>query len=131
MSKQTTMFNIKWGIQMKQILVFTLSMLVTCIANANCYGTGAYRTCTDTSSGNTYNVQRYGNTTNVQGFNSQTGSQWTQNSQTLGNTTYIQGNTNGNNWNQTITTMPGMTIQSGTDSRGNSFNKTCTVWGCN
>jgi hypothetical protein len=27
--------------------------------------------------------------------------------------------------------MPGMTIQSGTDSRGNSFSRTCTVWGCN
>jgi len=97
---------------MKKILVFTFTLLVSGFANANCYGTGAYRTCTDASTGNTYNVQRYGNSTNVQGFNSQTGSQWTQNSQTLGNTTHIQGNTNGSTWNQTITTMPGMTIKS-------------------
>lgn len=115
---------------MKQLYAFALVLLSVGAAQATCYGTGAYRTCSD-ASGNSYNIQQYGNTTNMQGYNAQTGSNWTQNSQTYGNTTNIQGNTNGNSWNQTITTMPGMTIQSGTDSRGNSFSRTCTAYGCN
>ena len=115
---------------MKKALLIAISVFAAVTANATCYGTGAFSTCND-SSGNSYNVQRYGNTTNMQGSNAQTGSTWTQNSQTYGNTTYIQGNSNGNSWNQTIQTLPGMTIQSGTDSRGNSFNRTCTAFGCN
>ena len=116
--------------KMKKALLIAISAFAAVTANANCYGTGAFRTCTDVS-GNSYNVQRYGNTTNMQGYNAQTGSTWTQNSQTYGNTTHIQGNSNGNSWNQTIQTLPGMTIQSGTDSRGNFFNRTCTAFGCN
>jgi hypothetical protein len=116
--------------KMKKALFIAISAFAAVTANANCYGTGTFRTCTDVS-GNSYNVQRYGNTTNMQGYNAQTGSTWTQNSQTYANTTQIQGNTNGNSWNQTIHALPGMTIQSGTDSRGNSFNRTCTAFGCN
>lgn len=115
---------------MKRLIFICIALLSTSLANASCFGTGSLRTCND-ASGNQYNIQSFGNSTNMQGFNAQTGSNWTQNSQTLGNTAYIQGNTNGNSWNQTITTMPGMTIQSGTDSRGSSFSRTCTVWGCN
>ena len=114
---------------MKTFLV-AITFLAAATANATCYGTGAFRTCND-AYGNSYNIQSYGNTTNMQGSNAQTGSTWTQNSQTYGNTTYIQGNSNGNSWNQTIQTLPGMTIQSGTDSRGNFFNRTCTAFGCN
>ena len=115
---------------MRTKLVATLLFFAAEFANATCVGSGAFTTCTD-ASGNSYNVQRHGNTTNMQGYNAGTGSSWTQNSQTYGNTTYIQGNSNGNSWNQTIQTMPGMTIQSGTDSRGNSFTRTCTAYGCN
>lgn len=115
---------------MKTLVMLAGLLVASSLAQATCYGTGAYRTCSDTS-GNSYNIQKFGNSTSMQGYNAQTGSTWTQNSQTYGNTTNIQGTTNGNTWNQTITTMPGMTIQSGTDSRGNSFSRTCTVWGCN
>jgi hypothetical protein len=114
---------------MKSIFLAIPIVLFAGLAQANCYGTGAFRTCND-ASGNSYNVQRYGNSTYMQGSNPSTGSTWSQNSQTYGNTTYIQGNTNGNSWNQTITTMPGMTMQSGTDSRGNSFSRTCNAFGC-
>jgi hypothetical protein len=115
---------------MKAIFATTVLLFVAGFANASCFGSGAFTTCND-ASGNSYNVQRYGNTTNMQGYNAGTGSSWTQNSQTYGNTTQIQGNSNGNSWNQTIQTMPGMTTYSGTDSRGNSFYKTCTAYGCN
>lgn len=115
---------------MKTAIIAIFALFAVGFASATCVGSGAFTTCTDTS-GNSYNVQRYGNTTNMQGYNAGTGSNWTQNSQTYGNITQIQGNTNGNSWNQTIQTMPGMTIQSGTDSRGNSFNRICTAYGCN
>ncbi len=105
-------------------------MLISTATFASCYGSGSFYTCND-ASGNSYNVQKYGNTTNMQGYNASTGSNWSQNSQTIGNTTYINGNSNGNGWNQTIQTMPGMTTYSGTDSRGNSFYRTCTAYGCN
>jgi hypothetical protein len=114
---------------MKKLFLSALVTLLGGFANAACFGTGALRTCTD-DSGNSYNVQKFGNSTNVQGFNANTGSQWSQNSQTLGNTTYIQGNSNGRNWNETIQTMPGMTTYSGTDSMGRSFTKVCTAAGC-
>ena len=114
---------------MKQLFIIGLALLITGYSNAACYGTGALRTCTD-DYGNSYNVQRYGNSTNMQGFNANTGSQWSQNSQTFGNTTLIQGNTNGRNWNETIQTLPGMTTYSGTDSMGRSFTKICTTAGC-
>ena len=118
------------NIVMKAAFIFVGALVFATVANATCVGSGAFTTCTD-SAGNNYNVQRYGNTTNMQGYNAGTGSAWTQNSQTYGNTTQIQGNTNGNSWNQTIQTLPGMTIQSGTDSRGNYFTRTCTAYGCN
>ncbi|MBM3938950.1 MAG: hypothetical protein FJ333_09930 [Sphingomonadales bacterium] len=114
---------------MKKIIVLAAFLVAVGVAQASCFGTGAYRTCND-AAGNSYSVQRFGNSTYMQGSNPYTGSTWNQSSQTFGNTTYIQGNTNGNSWNQTITTMPGMTIQSGTDSRGNSFSRTCNAFGC-
>jgi len=112
---------------------YLFAMAITALAfsaNAGCYGSGSYKTCTD-DSGNTYNVQRYGNTTNVQGYNAQNGTNWSQTSNTYGNTTQTYGTAgNGQNWNSTTITSPGMTQQYGTDSRGNSFNKTCTAAGC-
>ena len=87
---------------MKTFVMLAGLLLASGLAQATCYGTGAFRTCND-SSGNSYNIQQYGNSTNMQGSNAQTGSTWTQNSQTYGNTTNIQGTTNGNTWNQTIT----------------------------
>ncbi len=87
---------------------------------ANCFGSANVYTCTDTASGNTYNVQKFGNSTYMQGYNSNNGTSWNQNSHTYGNTTNIYGNaSNGQNWNQTITPYGSY----GTDSRGNSFYK--------
>lgn len=115
---------------MKRLLISVALYAFASVSFANCFGSASNYSCNDTS-GNSYNVQKYGNSTNMQGRNAGTGGTWTQNSQTYGNTTQIQGNTNGNSWNQTIQTMPGMTIQSGTDSHGRSFNRTCTAYGCN
>jgi len=114
---------------MKSIALIVLASATAFAANASCFGSSNIYSCND-QNGNTYNVQKFGNTTNMQGYNASTGSTWSQNSQTYGNSTFIQGNSNGNSWNQTIQTMPGMTTYSGTDSSGNSFHKTCTAYGC-
>ncbi len=99
-------------------------------AFAGCFGTGAYQTCTD-NSGNTYNVQRFGNSANVQGFNPNTGSSWSQNSNTIGNTTYHNGySADGESWNGTSTNIGGTTYNSGTDSDGNYYQSTCNQYGC-
>lgn len=115
---------------MKLLIFAFITFIVVTTAKASCIGSSNLYSCRDTT-GNQYNVQKFGNSTNMQGYNAATGSSWTQNSQSFGNTTQIQGNTNGRAWNQTIQTLPGMTIQSGTDSRGNSFTRTCTAFGCN
>ena len=115
---------------MGKTIVGLFLILASSFSQATCYGTGAFRTCTD-SSGNNYNIQQYGNSTNMQGYNAATGSNWTQNSQTFGNTTQIQGNSNGRNWSETIQSSPGMTTYSGTNSQGQNFYKICTVAGCN
>jgi hypothetical protein len=99
-------------------LVLGLLFIVSGMAQANCFGTTNNYSCHDLKSGNSYNVQKFGGTTNMQGYNANTGSTWSQNSNTFGNTTQIYGNTNGNAWNQTIT--PHSVY--GTDSRGNSYN---------
>ncbi|WP_255440856.1 hypothetical protein [Caenimonas sedimenti] len=94
-------------------------------AQASCFGSGSFQTCTD-SSGNNYNVQRYGNTTNVQGYNPSAGSNWNQSSQTYGNTTFHNGTAaNGISWNGTTQTYGNTQFSNGTDSRGNSYNRTC------
>jgi len=111
-----------------------LALFVTLLpvaAHAACYGTGNLYNCNDPS-GNSYNVQRYGNTTNTQGYNSGTGSSWSQNSTTVGNTTYHNGTAaNGNSWSGTTSTYGGVTTRQGVDSRGNVYSKTCTAYGCN
>ncbi|MFZ7202393.1 hypothetical protein ACLSZC_04295 [Avibacterium avium] len=112
---------------MKKVLL-TLS-LISCVgaANAQCIGSDVMSTCYD-DNGNEYTVTRYGNITDVQGYNSNTGSSWSQTSQTIGNTTYQDGiDSNGNSWNQTIQNIGNSTYYSGTDSNGNSFYKTCTT----
>jgi hypothetical protein len=137
----------------KHALSFLALLLVAGPVAANCFGTATLKTCTD-DSGNTYTVQRLGNTTFVDGYNAQTGSQWSQNTQRVGNISYTTGNdADGNSWSQTtqrlgnttyqygydsdgnsfngtIQRSSSSTIYSGTDSSGNSYYKTCTAYGC-
>lgn len=103
---------------------------ITAHAQTTCFGSGAFQTCTDLSSGNTYNVQRFGNTTMMQGSNPN-GSQWDQTSQTIGNTTFHNGTAaNRQSWNGTTMNLPGMQIHQGTDSRGQPYSRTCNQFGC-
>lgn len=98
----------------------------TVLAQTQCYGSDSYKTCYDYNTGNQYDINHYGNITQVNGYNSNTGSSWSQDSQTIGNTTYQNGyDANGNSWNQTIQHSGNSTIYSGYDSNGNSFYKTC------
>lgn len=114
---------------MRELLIAAF-LTLPMVAQANCYGSDSYQTCTD-SSGNSYNVQRYGNTTNVQGYNDGTGSTWSQSSSTYGNTTYHNGTAaNGNSWSGTTSTYGGTTTHQGIDSNGQSYFKTCNSYGC-
>lgn len=110
--------------------IFAAAMMLPLVAQANCFGSGSYQTCTD-SSGNTYSVQRYGNTTQLQGYNADTGNNWSQSSSTYGNTTYHNGTAaNGNSWSGTTSTYGGTTTYQGIDSQGQSYYKTCNSYGC-
>jgi len=110
----------------------TLTVLLAQGAYAQCVGTGAFRTCSD-SSGNRYTVQDLGNTTIMRGSNPRTGSTWNQTSQTFGNTTINRGtSSNGGNWSTTRQDFGNgnYSIQ-GFDSNGNSVNKRCFGGICN
>jgi hypothetical protein len=109
------------------VAVFSLSAH----AQVNCIGSGSFQTCTDLSSGNTYNIQRSGSATYMQGHNSATGSSWNQNSQTMGNMTISNGTaSNGQSWNNTTISSPGLQQHYGSNSQGQTYNKTCNQYGC-
>lgn len=99
-------------------------------AQAACYGTGAFRTCTD-DSGNSYTVNKLGNSTYVQGTNAETGSTWSQQTHRSGNTSSTYGSdAAGNSWNSNTYRSGSSTNTYGTDSNGNSFSRTCNQFGC-
>ncbi len=77
-------------------------------ANSDCYGSSSYYTCYDYNSGNTYDISKIGNTTYLEGYNSSTGSRWSQESTTIGNTVY----------------------HDGTRADGSSWSTTCNSYGC-
>jgi len=106
------------------------SLAILCgSASAACFGTAALETCTD-QNGNNYTVNRFGNTTMMQGSNMDTGSTWSQSSNTFGNTTVTNGMTNGRSWNETQTQFGnGFGSASGTNSRGEAFGYSCTPYG--
>jgi hypothetical protein len=87
---------------MKYLAAAFMFALISTTANAQCFGTDAFQTCTDSQSGNTYQIQRFGNTTQIYGSNPRTGSTWSQTTNKIGSAT----------------------IQNGYDSRGNSWNTT-------
>ncbi|MHB9446938.1 hypothetical protein ACYG9R_09200 [Mesorhizobium sp. RSR565B] len=116
---------------MKRLLIALVLLSSTSLAHAACFGSDAFKTCTD-NSGNSYNVQHYGNTTNVTGYNSNTGSNWSQNSTSFGNTTVTNGTAaDGNSWNMQQQRVGNSTFYSGTDSDGNAFSGSCGPYGCN
>ena len=100
-------------------------------AGAACVGRWDAYTCYD-HWGNSYNIQRLGNATIMQGNNAYTGGQWSQQIHTFGNVTQIQGETNGNRWNETIIDYGnGFRSRQGTDSQGRRFSILCGPYGCN
>lgn len=110
-------------------LACALALLAT-TAHAECYGSETFQTCTD-GSGNTYNVTRFGNVTTMQGYNSNTGSQWSQNTYDYGNLTMHNGiDADGNSWNMNQQSLGGQTFFNGIDSSGQSFSGLCGPLGC-
>lgn len=117
-----------------KLAILLLSGLFVSSANAGCYGSESVYNCNDAQSGNNYQVTKYGGVTSMTGTNSRTGSTWRQNSTTYGNITQQNGtSSDGSSWRQTIqkNSLTGGTTYSGTDSKGNYYNKTCTQFGCN
>lgn len=111
-------------------LAFLTAAALSFGAQAQCFGTGSFRTCMD-ASGNSYTIQQFGNTTMMQGYNANTGSSWNQNSLNLGNTTIHNGTaSNGQMWNGTTTNLGTMQIHQGIDSNGNPYSRTCGPLGC-
>ncbi|OOS05342.1 hypothetical protein SAMN02745664_10460 [Moraxella cuniculi DSM 21768] len=112
-------------------LVLILSLLaLPSLANAYCYGSERLYSCSD-SNGNNYDVQKIGNLTYVNGYNRNTGSSWSSESQTIGNITYQNGRAaNGNSWNQTIQRIGNSTYYSGMDGNDNYQSQTCDSYGC-
>jgi hypothetical protein len=115
----------------KLAMIAALLTALTAQAQTSCFGSGTFQTCTDLSSGNTYNIQRFGNTTMLQGSNPSTSTTWDQTSHTFGNTTQHYGTAgNGQSWSGTTISSPSMQQHFGTDSGGRSYHKVCTAAGC-
>lgn len=113
------------------LLVPVFAVVFSSQVVASCTGTGAFSRCWD-DNGNSYDVRRFGNTTRMDGYNSNTGSTWSQDSRTIGGTTYHNGyDADGNSWSMTQRRLGSTTYIDGTDSDGNSFSKVCNRFGCN
>lgn len=116
---------------MRIVLLASAVFLASASAHAACVGTSGFSTCYD-NSGNSYTVQRLGGSTFVSGHNSNTGSSWSQNSQTIGNSTFTNGrDAGGNSWNMQQQRIGNSTFYNGRDSDGNSFSGICGPFGCN
>ena len=98
------------------------------MAHAACVGTGALQTCND-ASGNSYMVNRMGNMTMMNGSNAQTGSQWSETTNTMGPMTTYNGQTNGRAWNMTEQNYGATRTYNGTNADGEPFSYTCTQYG--
>ena len=100
-------------------------LLASAAASANCVGSDSYKSCYDSSTGNSYTVHKIGDSTYVNGRNSQTGNSWSQSSQRIGDSTYTNGrDADGNSWNQNSQRIGNTTYTNGRDSDGNSYNGT-------
>ncbi len=98
--------------------------------SSNCVGSSSLRTCTD-ASGNSYTTQRIGDLSYTDGYNSRTGSSWSQSTQRIGDTSFTTGtDADGNTWNSTTQRIGDTTFQHGTNSEGESFSSTCNEYGC-
>jgi hypothetical protein len=117
---------------MKPAIAIIASLLLSfsalpALAQKSCTGTGAYRTCFDLSSGNSYTINKSGNSTQVYGSNLNNGTSWNQRSDRIGNHTFTTGqNSRGDAWNASTTQIGNSTFTNGTDSRGRPFNSTTT-----
>lgn len=112
------------------ILAFVFAMAASSAAQAACTGTRAFSTCYD-DSGNSYTVMRYGSTTQMDGYNSRTGTSWSQTSFTYGSFTDHTGYTsNGGHWQMTQQRIGNISYYTGTNAQGEYFSYSCDQYGC-
>lgn len=96
---------------MKRLALIVFGFLAATSSFAQCTTFGNHTQCYDFNSGNNYSINRFGNITQMQGYNTRTGTNWSQQSNTIGNTTYQRGiDSQGNNWSQTINNNGSYTI---------------------
>ena len=69
---------------LKVLVVLSVSAPAFVLAQTQCFGGENFKTCTDYSTGNSYQINKWGNTTQVYGRNPRTGSDWSETSQTFG-----------------------------------------------
>lgn len=119
---------------MKKLILTTAMLLssVSIYAAENCFGSESMRTCTDYNTGNTYTVNKIGNNTQITGRNSRSGSNWSQNTQTIGNQSYTTGrDKDGNSWRHNTNQIGNTQYYNGNDSQGNHYNGNCNPYtGC-
>lgn len=114
---------------MKSVIV-TIALLACAAANAQCYGSGSFQRCTD-SSGNTYNVNRAGGSTYMSGSNADTGSTWSQQTHRSGSSSSTYGrDSEGNSWSSNTYRTPSGSTTTTRDSSGNTTTRTCNQFGC-
>lgn len=86
---------------MKLVATAAIILLAASQAYAGCFGSKSFSTCQD-DSGNNYTISRFGNSTHMDGYNSRTGSNWSQDSYSFGKTTNHYGrDADGNSWSTT------------------------------
>lgn len=121
------------GARVSKALFVFLFMGFPLVSEAGCIGSESFQTCFD-DSGNSYSVNRIGNSTYVDGYNSSTGSSWSQESHSYGTITQHSGvAADGGRWHSTQQQLGGG-YQSfdGVDSQGQGFSYTCGPFGnCN
>lgn len=107
---------------MKTLSIIAGLLLTTSQAHAVCVGSGAFKSCFDPGTGNSYQVQQFGNTTQLRGANPN-GSTWSQQSNRFGNTVQHNGvDSSGRTWSITDHQIGGTRLINGTDGAGNRVN---------
>ncbi|GAB2798925.1 hypothetical protein GCM10027040_27350 [Halomonas shantousis] len=115
----------------KTSVAAALAFALSGTAYAGCYGTGNYEHCYDSQSGNNYSIQHNGNTTRMRGYNSSTGSTWSETSHDYGSFTRHRGvSSDGEAWSSTTrNSSNSSSFGSGAGITGQGISN-CGIAGC-
>lgn len=107
-----------------------LATVLSSAAYGQGLGNNSFETKTDPQSGNTYSIQRSGDQTIMRGHNPNTGSSWSQRSQSSGSSTFHSGqSSDGNSWSGTTSNNGSTTLNQGIDSSGDPYSSSSSNLG--